>query len=154
MNLTTVQLKKIIKEELMKEMDVQTGLAAVGGAFLAYKGLSYLVAIFQGAKEGIETGLREASFAVKMAGELLRDPKILSIIEKLKDQEEIKSLLQSGKIDEASKLIEKELLTDEEKQIVEEKFRTASGLVRTHSRAVRMKYGIENKPEYKKKGEK
>lgn len=147
------QLRKIIKEELMKEIDLTTGLAAVGGAVLAYKGLSYLVAIFQGAKEGIETGLREASFAVKMAGDLLQDPKILSIIEKLKDQEEIKSLLQSGKIDEASKLIETELLTDQEKRTVEEKFRIASGLVKTHSRAVRAKYGIENKPEYKKKGE-
>lgn len=41
MRITESQIRKVVREELINEMDAVTGLAVVGGAYLAFKVLHF-----------------------------------------------------------------------------------------------------------------
>ena len=145
------ELKRIIKEEIMKEMDITTGLAVAGGAFLAYKGLAYLVAIVSGIKEGIKAGLEDANFRKRSLETLILDPKVLPILKKLRDaskgsKDDIINAIASGDLDTAAEIMkESGILTPEEIKTIEEKFNFHKGMQKLHHTAVSMKRGLPDR---------
>jgi hypothetical protein len=149
MKLTESTLREIIKEELVKEMDVGTGLAVVGGALIAWKALGFLLAIGKGLKAGWQAGSDEVKFNLKAGMGLMEKPEIKEILRKFKDindptNKKIFHSLMTGKLDEAAKLLEDSgKVTPEELQILQKDIKTLKGLKNTHSMVTKMKYGIK-----------
>ena len=138
-----LQLKKIIKEELIKEMDIGTGLAIAGGSYLAYKGLAFLIAVISGVRKGIKAGVEEANFKFKALGSMILDPEVIPILKKLHEKQEILDAIAKGDLDEAGKIIkESGLLTPEEEKTIEQKFNFVRGTTKLNRMATRMKYNL------------
>ena len=149
MKLTEPVLRQIIKEELVKEMDVVTGLAIVGGAVVAWKALGFLLSIGKELKAGWKAGIEEFNFDLRAGMGLIEKPEIKAILRKFKDtsdpvNKKIFHSLITGKLDEAAKLLEDSgKVTPEELQVLKKEVNMLTGLKKTHSLVTSMKHGLK-----------
>ncbi len=115
--LTESQLRNIIKEELMKEMDMTTLATGVAGGVLGtglLVGVTILgfkvIQMIQRGKESVENikSLYEAAKRQQAINDKIADQamKVADLVEKHKDNEELKQLAQSGKLKEFAEMLE------------------------------------------------
>lgn len=143
MRITESQIRKVVREELINEMDAVTGLAVVGGAYLAFKGLAFLVSIVGGIKNGVMAGFEEAKFHNRALTGMVLDPEMKPILVKLRNNKEIIDPLSRGDLDTAAqKIQESGILTPEEMTFIQGKFNFMKGVTKLNKMATRSKYGI------------